>query len=32
MEAIIVFEEKIRANELYDYLKIKRGGIKYVAG
>ncbi len=32
MEAIIVFEEKIRANELYDYLKIKRAGIKYVAG
>ncbi len=30
MEAIIVFEEKMKINDLYESLKIRKSGIKYV--
>lgn len=30
MEAIIVFEQKMKANDLYESLKVRRAGIKYI--
>jgi hypothetical protein len=30
MEAIIIFEEKMKTSEFYDSLKIKRPGVKYL--